>query len=359
MFRAVNRPAICYDLVGLASFGLVTVGREPCAALRLDCPEIPFLLSRKHATLQLQPNGKFLLKDLGSTNGTYCCRPGQTLRKLTTEARWELEEGDTISLGGPEVIMARGEHVANPFIFKFYLSYDDTLATENQPDSARSVSMLEHQPTMEHLPVRPEQQAFAAAALRQSSLVDGPDLGYADQEPARQEHSKSPLQQQKRSHSTPEPYSSSNVMTSILATHLSCPICHDWLVACHTLTCGHMFCGLCLATWLNQNQTCPSCRKSVAGVPVRCFQVDSTINDLLDQGVNVMSPPTKKERRQKQDHWEHVQESVVPDWALSLHTRQHKAVEAAARNDRGYNMVRAVGSSHRLSEHGSGPARRA
>lgn len=128
MFRAVNRPAVGYDLLGLAALGLVTVGRESDAALRLDCPEIPFLLSRKHATLQVQPSGKILLNDLGSTNGTYAARALQPLRKLVPDQRWELQEGDTISFGGPEVIVARGEHVPNPFIFRFHACCEELLS---------------------------------------------------------------------------------------------------------------------------------------------------------------------------------------------------------------------------------------
>lgn len=57
----------------------------------------------------------------------------------------------------------------------------------------------------------------------------------------------------------------STKMKEILSNHLTCPICCEWLLACHTLSCGHMFCGLCLATWLSQSSSCPSCRKPVAG----------------------------------------------------------------------------------------------
>jgi hypothetical protein len=57
----------------------------------------------------------------------------------------------------------------------------------------------------------------------------------------------------------------STKMTEILSAHLTCPICCEWLLACHTLSCGHMFCGLCLTTWLTQKQSCPSCRKPIAG----------------------------------------------------------------------------------------------
>jgi hypothetical protein len=49
-----------------------------------------------------------------------------------------------------------------------------------------------------------------------------------------------------------------------MGSHLCCPVCCDWLLAAHTLSCGHMFCGLCLASWLAQSHSCPSCRKPIA-----------------------------------------------------------------------------------------------
>lgn len=51
----------------------------------------------------------------------------------------------------------------------------------------------------------------------------------------------------------------------VLSNHLTCPICCEWLIASHTLMCGHMFCGLCLATWLSHKHSCPTCRKPVVG----------------------------------------------------------------------------------------------
>lgn len=44
-------------------------------------------------------------------------------------------------------------------------------------------------------------------------------------------------------------------------------------------------------------------------MPVRCFQVDNTINDLLR--VNLMSPAAKNERKRKQVQWEDIQPMVV------------------------------------------------
>lgn len=54
-------------------------------------------------------------------------------------------------------------------------------------------------------------------------------------------------------------------ITSMLANHLTCAICHEWLAGAHALSCGHMFCGICLANWLAQKQSCPECRKPTAG----------------------------------------------------------------------------------------------
>ena len=46
---------------------------------------------------------------------------------------------------------------------------------------------------------------------------------------------------------------------------LSCPVCRDLLLASHTLKCGHIYCGLCLAQWLAKNPVCPICREDVRG----------------------------------------------------------------------------------------------
>lgn len=109
-----------HDLVGLANRGgAVTVGRNEGNALVFDCREVPFLLSRKHATMQFQPDGALLLRDLGSTNGTYVSRHGALLSRLPANKRWKLLDNDTVGFGGPAVILVSGDHVANPFVFKF------------------------------------------------------------------------------------------------------------------------------------------------------------------------------------------------------------------------------------------------
>lgn len=61
-----------------------------------------------------------VLRDLGSTNGTYVARRGDRLTRLDDAQLWELHSGDTLGFGGPDTIIARRTQVSNPFLFKFY-----------------------------------------------------------------------------------------------------------------------------------------------------------------------------------------------------------------------------------------------
>jgi hypothetical protein len=128
MFRGITRPAIFYDLVGLANNGVVNIGRESDSTVRLDCPEVPFLLSRKHAVVRVTPDGSIILRDMNSTNGTYVGRVGDFLHRMTVSEIWELKKGDMVGFGGPETIVARSEQpdvvVDNPFLFK-YVAIDE------------------------------------------------------------------------------------------------------------------------------------------------------------------------------------------------------------------------------------------
>jgi hypothetical protein len=61
--------------------------------------------------------------------------------------------------------------------------------------------------------------------------------------------------------------SSSKKVRKISTSCVTCVICKELLVATHTLGCGHMFCGPCLAQWLEvqQQPSCPTCRAAVTG----------------------------------------------------------------------------------------------
>lgn len=84
--------------------------------------QIPFLLSRRHASFHFSNDGRLMLSDMGSVNGTYVARRGTPLvhaRRLPPGAPHQLEDGDVIGFGGPENIVARRVWVENPFIFSF------------------------------------------------------------------------------------------------------------------------------------------------------------------------------------------------------------------------------------------------
>jgi hypothetical protein len=54
-------------------------------------------------------------------------------------------------------------------------------------------------------------------------------------------------------------------MRQVSCSNLECAICKDLLAAAHLLACGHWYCGVCLAQWLElrQEPSCPSCRAAV------------------------------------------------------------------------------------------------
>ena len=89
--------------------------------------------------------------------------------------------------------------------------------------------------------------------------------------------------------------------------------------------------------------------------------MDSTINDMLDQGLKVMSPSTAKDRKQKQQHWDTMQPRIVPGWAASFNARRKAAVEGAerlnastwgAQGAQGYAQAQAQAAAVAQAEHG-------
>ena len=48
--------------------------------------------------------------------------------QLTNGQVWELQDGDIISFGGPESIVASSSQVSNPFIFKYTSQLEDLQA---------------------------------------------------------------------------------------------------------------------------------------------------------------------------------------------------------------------------------------
>lgn len=61
-------------------------------------------------------------------------------------------------------------------------------------------------------------------------------------------------------------------LRQISSSNLDCAVCKDLLAAAHVLGCGHMFCGTCLAAWLElkHDPTCPGCRAPVTSESRAC-----------------------------------------------------------------------------------------
>lgn len=311
-----------YNLFALAADGEVAVGRDPQSTITLDCPELPLLTSRRHAIIKLTEDGLVTVKDLNSTNGTYAARKGDSLKRLEQGTAWILKSDDRLAFGGHEYIHTTGgRHVPNPFMFTFRAILE----------SPASLSFS-----------RTEDFVCARASLLSAALQDQRQLGglapvpqpsrLLPQEPGqskRPEHQVPPLVQQvSADYDQPEKENipkdgtaagsvSNPGMTeelSYLSSHFSCAICHDWLLATHIMPCGHFFCGLCLAGWLELKRNCPTCRKPVTVLPVRCVQLDETIATIVAHQPQ-FSTIELDERRRRQMEWDSCSKGVQRDWA--------------------------------------------
>lgn len=89
VMRSGPTPGVTFPLEG----DQLTIGRDASNAVAINDPEV----SRKHARLSFQ-GGKYVLEDLGSTNGTFV--NGQRLAGPIV-----LKAGDVVSLGEQIVLM--------------------------------------------------------------------------------------------------------------------------------------------------------------------------------------------------------------------------------------------------------------
>lgn len=92
VMRSGPTPGAVYPLEG----DQLVIGRDAVNAVAINDAEV----SRKHARLTFQ-GGKYVLEDLGSTNGTFV--NGQRLTSATV-----LKAGDVVSLGEQIVLMYEG-----------------------------------------------------------------------------------------------------------------------------------------------------------------------------------------------------------------------------------------------------------
>lgn len=61
-----------------------------------------------------------------------------------------------------------------------------------------------------------------------------------------------------------------------MAAGCQCPICQESPRDPLQLDCGHTFCDLCIAEWLEREQTCPMCRVTVRKDHIKSYGNGST-----------------------------------------------------------------------------------
>ncbi|KAF8069407.1 ETN8 [Scenedesmus sp. PABB004] len=72
-----------------------------------------------------------------------------------------------------------------------------------------------------------------------------------------------------------------SVPVEALAEALSCGLCSGPVASSLVLSCSHIFCGACLATFLQTRPACPTCSMELRGLPVRCLAIDKVAAAML------------------------------------------------------------------------------
>ncbi|KAK9807980.1 hypothetical protein WJX73_010271 [Symbiochloris irregularis] len=273
---------------------LLSVGRAPNSSWQLNSIAFPLLISRQHAFLG-RLGDRLTIYDNSSLNGTYV--NGQKLTSLVPRA---LNSGDVVTFGGPTVVHTdeRGECTSTtdtPFMFRLEpasssqsgrirpllldLTADDDEVQTLSPSSQGRKRMRPSQAAAEEVTGPPAKspakaQAQAAASEGQGGVVDK------------------------------------------LENDLECVICRDWMVAAHSFApCGHTFCGLCLANWLQSKNTCPCCREKASGAPHRALLVDNIIASMIQP---TLPPDEVKRREETNKKWQQQAEAVTAQWKRSM-----------------------------------------
>uniref|UniRef100_A0AAX7SSV1 E3 ubiquitin-protein ligase AMFR n=1 Tax=Astatotilapia calliptera TaxID=8154 RepID=A0AAX7SSV1_ASTCA len=98
-----------------------------------------------------------------------------------------------------------------------------------------------------------------------------------------------------------------------------CAICWDAMLTARKLPCGHLFHNSCLRSWLEQDTSCPTCRKSLNingdGGQARSPQQGGGLEDNIGP---VGAPPDARPHINQHNHFFHFDGSRIASWLPSF-----------------------------------------
>eukprot|EP00898_Chlorokybus_atmophyticus_P001150 jgi/Chlat1/2035/Chrsp159S02331 len=355
------------ELVRLSDHGnSVSIGRNPSCQLRLSSATAPALLSRKHAVVKRRHEGQFVLEDQQSFNGCFVnngrvssptvlnhgdivsfgpqvlinteggefCNPfiyrfeadasDQLVRRESSPedaAELASASGHRIQRPGKATVDARGNSSSCRAVDLVVDLTDDAEVLGPEAASTRTVDLTAEPPAVPHAaqpgPSSAWRERHARPGLQQATLLDLDKAAASRRKRNRAEEDltlsspKRPRQQDATvpaSATEPRKEDTTNTAMELLGEEFECVICREWLIAAHTLSCSHTFCGDCITPWLNKNDTCPTCRERVTGPPVAV----RTIDNVIDRMASHMTDAERAERERRKKVFEQMKKRQSP-----------------------------------------------
>ncbi|KAK9808928.1 hypothetical protein WJX72_006531 [[Myrmecia] bisecta] len=122
-----------------------------------------------------------------------------------------------------------------------------------------------------------------------------------------------------------------NDILEAMREQCECAICREWMVAPHTLAnCGHLFCGECMAQWLEKKHDCPNCRVKVTGPPVRTHAIEN----LMAVVEKKLSGEELEERERRKASWAAKGPEITRQWKAKFERGSSAMLGDAYRRDR-------------------------
>jgi hypothetical protein len=252
---------------------------------RVNCANYPLSVSRQHAVIR-HANGGFEIRDVNSLNGTYV-----NGERLNADARHALQCGDLVTFGGPEI--AGNNNVHNPHIYVFdpLVSAGAAQADEAPPaDPAPAVHTTFATAIANHI-----NETLMQILQAHVPRVEAPEA--------------LPAFVPKQALALPADAQAPHALGAAIADWCLCVVCHETMVAPHALpNCDHSFCGGCIHTWLERNDSCPSCRE-----PAKPPSYSKILDDVLRATVVPQMDAQAREAREAREREWHTQRHAVKE----------------------------------------------